>query len=427
MDDGSRRCTICLAGTGCSLTDAIPASSGHEPAPSHGKLGPSAGGTVDHGEGTSGAGDARGRSPAVLRACRPKEEMRQVLPGPGDLGTAQTSEYLTVGDPVMTSTVSTLSFQYALVRSKNEEVLEPLGFKIAFIPDRRGCIITRIHGGGIIAVRNGYLRRHLAKGMEDNTLSPGDVIRAINGDVAQADMKQHLSKSTTLHLLVNRAMTTVTPKATAPVGRVRSPLPPPAVPLPTRKIPPPAKASLTGPGSWPKSASDICRLFVTDTDVTIDLNHVSMISELRFYPERRVWFGLAIRRIMVNDRLLIANAHISLLCGTNTVVEQAPQIAQVFHIEISHWRRSFPDGMPCVLRHPTDHGTATFQSTRPDYAWLLVIPRNGRGLYDRLFQAVAYATKAHNGQKADIYPRGNFHISFDTNKNAPWDAAYPAE
>ncbi len=141
--------------------------------------------------------------------------------------------------------------------------------------------------------------------MEDNTLSAGYFIKAINGDVAQADMKQQLGKSTRFHLLVNRAMTTVTPKATAPVGRVRSPLPPPAVPLPTRKIPPPAKASLTGPGSWPKSASDICRLCVTDTYLTIDLNYVLMNRELRFYPERRVSLGLAIRRIMVLHLLLI--------------------------------------------------------------------------------------------------------------------------
>ena len=78
--------------------------------------------------------------------------------------------------------------------------------------------------------------------------------------------------------------------------------------------------------------------------------------------------------------------------------------------------------MPTVLRHPTDLGVDTFQSTKPDYAWLNVIP--SKGLYELLFQAVARAKKAHAGPREDIYARVNFHVSFDTSANAPRDASH---
>ena len=89
--------------------------------------------------------------------------MIRVPPKLNDVGTAKANKYLTTGDPIVVSTAETLAFQYALLRTCDAENLPSLGFSIAFTQGRRGCVVTRIHEGGIVATRNGYLRRRLAE------------------------------------------------------------------------------------------------------------------------------------------------------------------------------------------------------------------------------------------------------------------------
>jgi hypothetical protein len=273
-----------------------------------------------------------------------------------------------------------------------------------------------------VSKRNEFLRILSEFGLDDCILSPGDLIRSINGDEENAEMKNHLHRGTMLHLLVNRPQAPVRAEPKRPPCRLWLSSPPMATPLRKTPIPPPPKASLTGPGSWPCRAPDICRLFADDAEVTIDLHHAYMTRETRNCPRRRVWFGLGIRRLMVHGKPLIADAHVSLLSGEGTVIDQEDKIARVFHKEFADWKKGWPDGMPTVLRHPTDLGVDTFQSKKPDYAWLNVIP--SKGLYELLFQAVARAKKAHVGPREDIYARINFHVSFDTSSNAPCDASH---
>ncbi len=256
-------------------------------------------------------------------------------------------------------------------------------------------------------------------GLDQRVLSPGDTIRTINGDETQADMKRHLMGASILHMLVNRPRVDAVVVPVGVANRAVLCLPPVATPLPNVRILPPPRTSLSGPGSWPSSAQDICELFAEKTNVTIDLDFAFISREIRSEPGRVVWFGLEIRRLCVLGRPLDAAALISLLTGTGSVIDQSVRIARVFHTEFGHWKRNSPNGVTSTIRRPPDD----FRSAKRDYAWLLVLPVPGRGLYERLWQAVARAMAAHTGPRGDVYPRFRYHVSFETNRHAPWDAA----
>ena len=114
---------------------------------------------------------------------------------------------------------------------------------------------------------------------------------------------------------------------------------------------------------------------------------------------------------------MVTSAHITLLSGHGPVIEQAETIARTLHREFGYWKRNYPIGLTGTLKRPPPN----FRSDRQDYAWLLVLP-TGR-LYERLHQMVAKGHAAYAGPREEIYPRVEFHISFQTNRNVPWDAA----
>ena len=350
-----------------------------------------------------------------------------------------------------------IAYQYVLRRQANQYPIPPLGIRVAITAGFPGCIVTRIYDGGIANLRNGYLRSLSAIGLGQRTLALGNSIMAINGDTAHNEIKRHLAEAHVLHMLVyrirpavavaavvnaDRAGPSAMPMATRPPG---AHVPPPvATPLPRIHIPPPAstpvrrehippppparmpprsgmlvsllppRTSIIGPGPWPSNAQDLCALFEVATNVEIDLDHAFMTHNIKDVPNLRVWFALEVRRIRILGRSLNAVAHITLLTGGRPVVEQTQNIARVLHDEFEHWKRRTTIGLTGALRQPPED----FRCPKRHYSWLLILP--GKGIYEKLNQAVALAQHVYAGPSTEIKPRRRyFHISFETDVQAP--------
>ena len=145
------------------------------------------------------------------------------------------------------------------------------------------------------------------------------------------------------------------------------------------------------------------------TNVEIDLDHAFMTHNIKEEPELEVWFALEVRRMWILGRPLNAVAHITLLTGGRSVVEQTQNIARVLHEELEHWKRRRTIGLSGALRRPP----ANFRCNKRHYSWLLVLP--GLGMYVKLNQAVARAQHVYAGPSTEINPRRRyFHISFVT-------------
>ena len=113
---------------------------------------------------------------------------------------------------------------------------------------------------------------------------------------------------------------------------------------------------------------------------------------------------------------MITSAHITLLSGVGAVIEQTEKIARTLHKEFGYWKRK-QDGLTCTLKRPKPD----FRSNKRNYAWLIILP-TGR-LYEYLYRIVAKGHAAYAGPREDIYPRVEFHVSFETNQNVPWGTA----
>ena len=303
-----------------------------------------------------------------------------------------------------------VAFQYVLRRPRGTVPSTSLGVRVAFTTDVPGCVVTRIHEGGLAAVQNSRLQDYAAIGLGERILSPGDKILLINGAYLHADMKRFLETAAVLHMLVQRlrrvapAVCTSREESTEP-----SVQPPTATLLPRAHIPPPPRTSILGPGQWPRSAQGICALFEIATNAEIDLDHAYMTHEVSDRDGPRVWFALEIRRLRFLDRPLHAVAHVTLLTGRRSAVDRAQRISQALQDELRHWRRNSPNGLSCTVRQPS----MACRSSAQDYAWLGILP--GRGLHERLHQAVALAQVAHAGPRSDLVPyRRAFHISLQT-------------
>ena len=102
------------------------------------------------------------------------------------------------------------------------------------------------------------------------------------------------------------------------------------------------------------------------------------------------------------------------MTGGRTVVEQTQNIARVLHDEFGQWNRRTTIGPTGALRRPPED----YRSPKRHYSWLLILP--GKGIYEKLNQAVALAQGVYAGPSTEIYPRRRyFHISFETDMQAP--------
>ena len=177
---------------------------------------------------------------------------------------------------------------------------------------------------------------------------------------------------------------------------------------------PPARTSILGPGPWPSNARDLCALFEVATNVEIDLDYAFMTHNIRDEPNLQVWFALEVMRIWILGRPLNAAAHITLLTGGRPVVEQAQNIAWVLNDEFERRSRRKTIGLTGALRRPRPD----FRCLKRHYSWLLILP--GKGIYEKLNQAVALAQRVYGGPSTEINPRRRyFHISFETDIDAP--------
>jgi hypothetical protein len=349
-----------------------------------------------------------------------------------------------------------LTYQFVLRRPANQLPMQPLGIRVAIVGGVPGCFVTRIYAGGLANRQNGLLRSYRAIGLDQRTLSPGNRIMHVNGDTSHEGIKHHLAHAPMLHLLIHRIRPAVAAVAIIDEARARaftipavfpppraSVLPPAATPLPKAFPPPPAmpeqrghappppearapprlskaapplppRTSILGPGPWPTSARDLCALFGESTNVEIDLDHAFMNHKIKDEPILEAWFALEVRRIWVRGRCLNAIAHITLMTGGRSVVEQTQNIASVFQQEYEHWKRPASTGLTGVLRRPPDN----YRSSKRHYSWLLILP--GSRVYEMLNQAVARAEQVYAGPRNEINPRRrDFHISFETGVQAP--------